>query len=586
MKKSDGDKIAWPNYVGLGLLAVCYAGALLNVCAIRRAETDHEVIRLVHWQLELGVRDGVDDLIRRFEEYQAAKGRKVRVVQIPMPEQSYVQYVTTQLIGGTAPDMIQLGKFPDEYLGRYFLPVSEAVQNLNPFLAAEAAADPDNALLATLAQRPWMDTFTDGLRTMFYDRFQEYYGVGFSQFTIRMFYNRTLFEEVLGSPEPPANYRELLEACRRIEEYAAQQNITLHPIASSRYQMEYFKGQYLSGLTRDVAIHYDTNLDGNFGGEEKMMAVLSGRSGPTDPRYRAGLESARRIADYFPRGFMALERMDSAFAFVQGRAAMITSGSWDARSFMRQIENQPPERRFEVGIFELPQIAPDDPEFGKYFDGPASEAGTGTGFAFGITRNTKNYDLCVEFLQFATTPQNNSLLNDHAAWIPSVTGARMDPVLEVFRPNFIGLWGGMDLRFVARGRCETLESQVFWPYISGEVSYDEYAATLMEQLPPEMAQDFRRLYESRDEALPGLRTTRSTFLAATVFGPQDERITNEQKLLRACSSQAVYERGKWDMRIMLKKTREELDKQGHTPFSTQFFNSLDRWYNMNLEESL
>ena len=107
----------------------------------------------------------------------------------------------------------------------------------------------------------------------------------------------------------------------------------------------------------------------------------------------------------------------------------------------------------------------------------------------------------------------------------------------------------------------------------------------MEQLPPEMAQDFRRLYESREEALPGLRTTRSTFLAATVFGPQDERIANEQKLLRACSSQAVYERGKWDMRIMLERTRNELDQKGHTPFSTRFFNHIDRWYERETEES-
>lgn len=584
MSKQEKTGTAWTNYVGLALLAVCYAGALVNVFTKTRVETDHEVIRLVHWQLELGVRDGLENSIHRFEEYKASQGKKVRVIQIPMPEQSYKQYVTTQLIGGTAPDMIQLGKFPDEYLGRYFLPLSETVQYPNPFIQKEAQKNPENDLLQDLTERPWMDTFTDGLRTMFYDRFQEYYGVGFSQFTIRMFYNKTLFKKVLGTEYPPSSYRDLLEACRRIEQYAENNDVQLSPIASSRYQMEYFKGQYLSGLTRDVAINNDYNMDGSFGGDEKMMTVLSGTSGPHDPRYRAGMESARKMADFFPRGFMALERMDAAFAFVQGRAAMITSGSWDARSFMRQIENQPPERRFEVGIFELPQIAPDDPEFGEYFDGPASEAGTGTGFAFGITRNTKNFDLCVEFLQFCTTPGNNSILNDQAAWIPSVIGARMNPVLEVFRPNFIGLWGGMDLRFVARGRCETLENQIFWPYISGEISYDDYKNKLMEQLPGEAALDFRRLYESKDESLPGLRTTRSVFLAAAVFGPPNERALNKKKLLRACSSQAVYERGKWDMRFMLKRTRAMLEENGHTPFSTAFFQDIDQWYPIAIEE--
>jgi ABC-type glycerol-3-phosphate transport system substrate-binding protein len=123
----------WMNYLGLGILLICYVGAIWNVVSAKRQEQRADVIRLVHWQLELGVRDGLQELIEQFEAYKANQGQAVKVVQIPIPERAYTQYVTTQLIGGTAPDMIQIGRFPTEYLGRYFYPLSPVVQKKKPF---------------------------------------------------------------------------------------------------------------------------------------------------------------------------------------------------------------------------------------------------------------------------------------------------------------------------------------------------------------------------------------------------------------------------------------------------------------------
>jgi len=181
----------------------------------------------------------------------------------------------------------------------------------------------------------------------------------------------------------------------------------LIPIASSKYQTSSFKFAYLDAMTQDISIRGDLNLDGWFGEYERLAAVLRGMSGPHCEQYRAALEITRRLADHFPKGFMSLGRMDSGFSFVQGRSAMITSGSWDAKSYLKKIQDQPEGRRFEVGIFRVPMIDPDDPEFGRFFDGKTSEATSGTTFSFGVTRFSKNLDLCVEFLKFCTTPENN-----------------------------------------------------------------------------------------------------------------------------------------------------------------------------------
>lgn len=455
MAKSDKDGgVAWVNYVGLLILLVCYVGAFWNVISTKRQESRADVIRLVHWQLELGVRDGLQSLIEQFEEYKKEKGQSVEVVQIPIPEKAYNQYVTTQLIGGTAPDMIQIGKFPAEYLGRYFYPLSPYLQAPNPFNksrleeleSVETLTEEEEELkeaLTSHAEGPWMNSFTDGLRGQFQEIFQEYFGVGFSTFTVRMYYNKDLFQQALGHTNPPGSYAELLEFAEGIHEYGRKTGKNVLPIASSQYQVSVFRQRYIGNLTFNLNQQFDLDQSGSAEGLEKLMAMLRGDFTPWTPEYAAALKAVQQLADFFPKGFMALGREDSGFAFVQGRAAMITSGSWDALSYLNKIRNQPADSRFEVGIFDLPVITSNDEQFGEYSVGRSSEAATGTGFAFGITRFTRHLNLCVEFLQFATTPEQNTELNRIAGWIPVVHGAVPGELMKNFEPNYVGYFGNV-----------------------------------------------------------------------------------------------------------------------------------------------
>jgi ABC-type glycerol-3-phosphate transport system substrate-binding protein len=349
MAKSNKDGgAAWVNYVGLLILLVCYAGAFWNVISTKRQESRADVIRLFHWQLELGVRDGLQNLIDQFEEYKKNQGQAVEVVQIPIPEKAYNQYVTTQLIGGTAPDMIQIGMFPLEYLGRYFYPLSPYLQEPNPFnqarleelKSAETLQDEEKELedaLSAHADGPWMNSFTDGLRSQFRQDFQEYFGVGFSAFTVRMYYNKDLFQKALGHSNPPGSYAELLEFAEGIHEYAQKTGVDVLPIASSQYQVDVFRYRYIGNLTSKLTREFDLDRSGVADGIEKLMAMLRGDFTPWTPEYAAAIKAVQQLADFFPKGFMALGREDSGFAFVQGRAAMITSVSTDAMSYMNKI---------------------------------------------------------------------------------------------------------------------------------------------------------------------------------------------------------------------------------------------------------
>ncbi len=580
--KKSGNAFPWVNLIGFSILALCYVAALFNVFRMKQEQADAAVIRIVHWQLELGVRDGLAEMITQFEAKKAAEGVEVKIIQIPMPENAYQQYVTTQMIGQTAPDMIQVGdKFPREFLGRYFLPLSEVLQLPNPYIA-ERVAELEGIGGETAAQwleptrklvsLPWKDTFTDGLNSQYNEEVQEYFGVGFSQFTIRMFYNKDLFRAALGHDRPPRTYQELLEFGEKIRAYGEANGREIAPIASSKYQMGIFQNNFMASVTSDLFRDLDLSMDAWCVPDEITIAMLAGKWSPADPQHKAGSELLLELTQQFPRGFMSLGRMDAGFSFVQGNSAMITSGSWDAKSFFKNIEDQPEDQRFDVGIFKVPLIDETHPEYGQYFDGRVSEANTGTGFAFGITRNSKQVDLCTEFLQFCTSPENNTVVNEIAGWIPAVRGAETSELLRAFEPDFTGYWGIMNFNTGPRGLL--LQTQLFWPYISGEIDYAEFSRRVMLDLPAESAIDYSRLYHEQKEAVPNRRARRAAYLASSTLSADPQKgIRDELKLLRSWDTLVNYELGQPRMRRQLDLARET---GSETEFSKDFYTQYDR----------
>ena len=337
----------WFNYLGFAILAACYCGALWNVYTVKKDEVleGKKVIRLCHWQLELGYQKAMQALIDKFEK----KYPDVKIVQIPVSERSYGQFVTTQLIGRTAPDLIEMGFFNvKEGTPRYFTPLTEILRKPNPF----------NADNPKLAKTPWMDTFSDGLQSCYVPELVDYYKVGFNTFTVRIFYNKTLFKRILGKDAPPRNLEEFFDYCERVKAYERKWNervakynashpdtrktrIVLDPIASAKYQMGIFKSRYNVIFGFDRYLAFDEDCDGKVEDAELFAGILGGDRIVDDVKYRATNELLKRMTAYFPRGFMSLGRMDSGFAFVQSRAAMITSGSWDASSYVKQAADQP-----------------------------------------------------------------------------------------------------------------------------------------------------------------------------------------------------------------------------------------------------
>ena len=63
-----------------------------------------------------------------------------RIIQEAIPDTVYRQWITTQLMGGTAPDLMEIGHygmFPKtlwvSYYNRYFIPLTRYIVEPNPY---------------------------------------------------------------------------------------------------------------------------------------------------------------------------------------------------------------------------------------------------------------------------------------------------------------------------------------------------------------------------------------------------------------------------------------------------------------------
>lgn len=515
---------SWSNYVAVVVLVVSFSVSLWRVYQVQQVEQDKDVatIRVVHWQLEAGFREAFDDIARRFEKvYLEETGQRVRVVQNAISERVYKQYVQTQGIGKTLPDLVQLGREEQGSVPRFFISNTEDVQKPNPYNKG-----------TDLEDVPWMDTYLDGMVGSVDQTDLEYYGAASSTLSIRMFYNIELLREVFGIDEPPSDYREFLALCARFEEWTEREGRTdLTPVAASRYQASVFRNMRAATLL-DLILENDRDFDGNFGAnDEVLLAYAGGDFDFYDARIRADQMTVANLTKYFTSGFMAMDRMEAQFRFTQGKALFCASGSWDAMSFNSQVD-------FPMGICDFPYPDRRDPEFGEYVRGRVSEANAPAVFRLAVSKFSQHPDVTLRFLQFLTSRENNQRFNQRSRWPPAIRGAEPHPLMRPFMRNPEGFWTGDVHRIVGNGPATAVFNQANWELVEHKVDYDGFAQMLEHDMPRAMAQEFERLLNTEWEERLAQEMALSHQLGSFYFGhtwgdgaPVPERVTSKMVYL-------------------------------------------------------
>ena len=453
------------------------------------------VIRLGHWQLEASVREGIDEMAREYQKTHPG----VVIIQDAIPEGTYGQWVSTQLMGGTAPDIMQVGAMLPaniwlSYYNRYFQPLSRYVNAPNPHNAGTDIAD-----------LPLRQTYKDGMKTAYVTEMQEYMSVPLSLFGVRIFYNKDLLKKLTGRDEAPHEYRDFLAVCEQIRSVTnAVTGQPYIPIAGSAYHFGHWDGMMFSPVTYGAFRRADFNRDGFVGNDETFVAFKTGLLDFYYPPYALWLKMLREVTDYFQVGYTGLGRDEAVFLFAQQRAVFMTTGTWDARSLQEQAKGQ-----FEVGIMDFPIPSRDDPVYGQVVEGRIYES-PGGGFQFGVSRNSKHVDVAVDFLLFLASQKGNEKLNGIIGWIPAIVGTQIDPLLKAFEPHLEGIYGNAN--FTLGGNTAVTWAQRYSLYQVNQISFDDFAKTYTEYYLKngledfmEQQRDWRRGMQRNEQYLAGIR---------------------------------------------------------------------------------
>jgi len=453
------------NMLGVALVAGAMIVSLVRVLSIQRElfDPNKTIIRISHWQLELGYRQALQGVIDEYEELHPG----VVIKQMPVTEKIYGQWLNTHLISGTAPDIAEIGfaklASDTQYLARFFLPLTELIDAPNPYNAGTQVAD-----------WPWRETFIDGMRGGYVIELQDYFSAPTNVHTVRIYYNKDLLRQIRGSDAAPQTMGELLATCNEIKEYSREtgRGDRLVPIASSRYNTPQLLNRYLVPFTAALEGELDADVDGSIARWEAYAAFVKGKLSYNHPNIRAYYECTRVLSEQFNPGFMSMGREDSTFLFIQENAVMVCTGSWDANSLFEQAE-------FEVGVFDFPLPAPGE-RWSELVAGRANEATTSGGGRFGIFKHSRHVDQAIDFVRFLTSRKYNEIFNRGASWLPVTVGARPSDRMEPFMPDPTGFASYFQLSYgtfsgAALGGQE-------WKYFSGEIEYEELARKVEEAL--------------------------------------------------------------------------------------------------------
>jgi len=518
------------HYLGPAVLVATMLAASLHVIIVhaRYEAPGVETISICHWQLESGFRDALDVLIKEYEElYRARTGKRIKIIQVPISERGYRQFVNTGMIGGTAPDILEQRTArttkEDGYIVRFYLPLGQYINEPNPYN--------DQTPLDGV---PWKDTFVDGLSGSYHRGLREYYQVPFSLFTVRVYYNRDLLERATGRTTPPKTYGELLEICREVREYAAREGIALEPIAASKQQAYPFVTAYEEPFLFPLIPRLDLDLNGSIDPFEAYQGYAEGAWNFYSPEFLTAWQCLQEVTGQLQDGWLAAQRDDAVFMFAQGRAVMHATGSWDAKGLFDQAGN-----RFRIGVFDLPTPG-DHPLYSRFVMGPATEANTRGGIPWVINLRTRHPELCFDFLRFCTTADNNARFNRSITWIPVVRGAAMAPELAAFKPRIRGFYGSFNyhissaIRLIGAGEKWQLYSGDLSPRAYADKLQEVYERTAAEGYLDEMAQQ-RMHYRDLQRSLAALQ-------AAACVDALAQEVAQRKGLqyLQSLQDQALY----------------------------------------------
>ncbi|MCP5531355.1 MAG: extracellular solute-binding protein [Opitutaceae bacterium] len=330
----------------------------------------------------------------------------VRVRQMAIPRQMYLQWLRTQLVGETAPEIMQFAYFMpgvEEMVMHQFTVLNTWVNQPNPYRSHETG---------NLA---WKDTFLDGLnsRDAYNEKLRAYFGIPLIMGGYSFFYNETM-RAGLGIKPPPWSYRDFCEVAGVLERANEMTKVggAVVPIVGSEQSSYALFKMLFSSVTQSLLLDLDSNFDLRVSHEEAATGYFLGRWNYQNTEVQRGLQLIREGSRLMNNGFSQIQKQDGVARFLQGRGLAL-AGSQTDLTFFRGAAT------FEVGETSFPLPDESDPTYGRYVLGPVNERSGSSTLTLGVLRSPQQRR-AVDFLQFLTGSAMTELLKQETQWRVSV----------------------------------------------------------------------------------------------------------------------------------------------------------------------
>ncbi len=523
-----------PNWIAVFILVgafVVSAVRFYNVSGSVGSGEDGEgasVIRVAHWQLEPGFREAMQWVIDEYNNLPQVKEAGVTVMQTPISERVYQQFMNVHLISGTAPDIAvkkESNLVKGNALAKFYTPLGEYVEAPNPYNAVEyQLSDLSEEFSRELSQTAWRDTFFDGLQGGYESVLSDYYAIPVSTWGgTRIIYNLSILEEAkafaldaaqqenvpdwlegvwrtgsnpdgylsqasglewLANDQIPQTLGQLFLYCHAIQAYASGRDIGyLVPIAGSSYSQNNFsvlyEWEFMSGIWEELSIE----PGGSLAALETLIGFERGVWNFDSPFVREYFNFMDAITAFYPQGYLGLDREQAQRRFVLGQAAMLSTGGWDATSIYQGIEQRDdPKDRFKIEIASEPFPAEGE-RWSNILTMRASEADAKGGVPLAINKQTPHFDWCLDFLRFLSSHRMSEEFAQRAGWVPVISGARPPKAVEDFMPIQEGLPKTLAINMADSSMPANIRnvwSSMTKLYATGDIGYEEMAERITE----------------------------------------------------------------------------------------------------------
>ena len=456
MKSGSNHFRPWLRWGPIAGIIAVYILSMMHVARISLVEGESKtegtrIVRIAHSLNDERIHKAFQKLA---DEYKAIHPEvDIKIQSIPL--RAYEQWVTTQLMGGTAPDLIQILKTSQNWAilaQQYLESLTPHVINENPYNSG-----------TDLEEVSWRSTYIDGMEGGYFMHLLDFYAIPLTVDNVRIYYNRDMFEEILGHSDPPRNFQHWMEICEKIKVHAESKGEVIYPLSLSRE--DELLNVYYPTLTANMVRKYDINFAGASAATWLYYGLRSGDFDLHNQRVKAGLSLVSDIYSYAQPSFISDMDEQKRFLFLQERSAMVLGNTRDFGLYRDVSE-------FSVGAFYYPQVDTNHPEYGKYYIGPTRE-GSNTTFSFGLSQNSKNREDALDFLRFCTSKENNAEFCNFLNWYPAIRGAPVKEELRVFEPRTEGVIDFPNFyRFV--GPAQLNFEQQFPLYLDGQITADEF----------------------------------------------------------------------------------------------------------------